>query len=651
MSGLEVLGAVASSIALVQAVKGTLKAVDFLRQNSEMKKQCNNLRREQILIIEYFIMQAQQQTCQTNPAQQLLGSAEHPLVSLATEELEDILKELNEIVEKYSHSRKAHDPKRYTDKMKWFTEASKIEELCDRAQATKSNLHMAITFRVSSMVDRGNMRQEVLFHRVTQQLTSYTHGYFNEQKSLNGIPETSYTIARQHRVQELEEQGMVVSSRSNKGKFDAQGASPSGESNYTALTTKEETFMSVTTVQPLEKLSSLIPDWDEDRTTDIHLEAANPEGTADGMLKALQKEPWAIDEQDECGMCPIHHAVREGNSEALVLLIMAGANINQRCGLGHTPLLWSVSHRQEEATKKLLEYEDCRIHVNDLVLNGATVIHYAIGRSFPAGVRMLLEAGAMTKLPRTPIYTPPIMHILGSETDQESVDEIADLLLMHGADLEERDIDSRTPIISAITCRSILALRKLVSAGASLKAMTSINHNILHSAAFAADVEILDYITKLDLTGVQVTQRATNGDNPLRVLYLTWSRPFWRVTKHQPQLSSAAIEAVITFYFDLLIPELRRHISTIDMLLQAVKDRDSSTATGILDQLIEKNVKCGEPDLVGWYRGLKGYVFGGDWDHLADVLEEEYDETDEKIERARIARGKAITDPEMEEFF
>ena len=108
-------------------------------------------------MIECFIMQAQQQTAQ----QQLLGSAEHPLVSLATEELEDILKELNKIVERYSHSRKVHDPKRYTDKMKWFTEASKIEELRDRAQATKSNLHMAITFRVSSMIDRGNMRQEV----------------------------------------------------------------------------------------------------------------------------------------------------------------------------------------------------------------------------------------------------------------------------------------------------------------------------------------------------------------------------------------------------------------------------------------------------------------------------------------------------------
>lgn len=58
-------------------------------------------------------------------------------------------------------------------------------------------------------------------------------------------------IGHQPRIQELEEQGVVVSSRSNEGKFEAQEASPSGESKYTTLTTKEETFMSVSTVQPL----------------------------------------------------------------------------------------------------------------------------------------------------------------------------------------------------------------------------------------------------------------------------------------------------------------------------------------------------------------------------------------------------------------
>ncbi|EMT68029.1 hypothetical protein FOC4_g10012430 [Fusarium odoratissimum] len=148
---MEILGAIASSIALAQAVKGTLKAVDFLRQNSDMKRECDKLRKEV----------TREQTGQMVSAQRLLGIAEHPLISLTIQELEELLEELNEIVEKYSRSRKAHDPKRYTDKVKWFSEVSKIEELRERAQAAKSNLHMAITFRVSSMVDRGNVRQEV----------------------------------------------------------------------------------------------------------------------------------------------------------------------------------------------------------------------------------------------------------------------------------------------------------------------------------------------------------------------------------------------------------------------------------------------------------------------------------------------------------
>jgi hypothetical protein len=112
-------------------------------------------------MIEYFILQAKEQTDPMMPAQRLVGTTEHPLVSFTTQELEEILEELSDIVEKYSCSTKFHDPKRYTNKVKWFSEASKIEELHQRAQATKSNLHMAITFRVSSMVDRGNVRQEV----------------------------------------------------------------------------------------------------------------------------------------------------------------------------------------------------------------------------------------------------------------------------------------------------------------------------------------------------------------------------------------------------------------------------------------------------------------------------------------------------------
>ena len=90
-----------------------------------------------------------------------------------------------------------------------------------------------------------------LFHRVTQQLTSYTYESFNNQKSLTDIPEANSTIVGQPRIEELEEERLAPSLTSNEAEFGAQAASPSGRSDYNTLTTKEETFMSVTTVQPL----------------------------------------------------------------------------------------------------------------------------------------------------------------------------------------------------------------------------------------------------------------------------------------------------------------------------------------------------------------------------------------------------------------
>ncbi|RGP76426.1 hypothetical protein FLONG3_5311 [Fusarium longipes] len=828
MSGLEILGAVASSIALVQAVKGTLKAVDFLRQNSEMKKECNSLRRE-MLMIECFIVQAQQQTDPTMLSQRLLGPAGHPLVSLAVEELEEILNELNEIVEKYSHSRKVHDPKRYTDKMKWFSEVSKIKELRGRAQGIKSELHMAITFRISSMVDRGNMRQEVLFHRVTQQLTYFTHESQETNQSLPSILGTSAATLKESKMaqqlcdQEPEERSVVLSSSTTTSKIEVQNMP------LTALTRTEERFMSVKTtrsvysrtcsptcqchchrdrqernagawaksilgswlvkyefsrgkcqgkcgsstgikleyqlpkwlwagvllfeicqdpslslslrpsraIEPgheiygllnhplalqehlqegyryfpsdtdvtgrcllepplttenwevveillklwanilpdqglprsagytlmstlenldqardgssrIDRVLSFIPDWDEICTSEVHQAALDTEVTREEMLKALQDQPWAIDKWDETGYAPIHYAASMGNVEILDLLIMANADINQRTYHGITPLMMSSRCRSDELTKRLLESEECRRHINDTISAGLNALHFAISHICPTSVRVLLEAGATVKT-----HSFPIMHYFSRYTkgDQDQVDQIFHLLLTYGADLEERNSMGMTPIMSAIMYRNLAALRNLVSADVSLSALDIEDYNILHWAAYRADAVIIDFLAKQDLVGVEIEERNNTGYSPLGMLFLSQNRPIWLSTETYPQPTSIDMNAFITFYFDLLIPDLKRHKSTIDELLHAVEEKDGSMATEILDELIEKKARCRQIDLTGWYRGLKGYMIDGGWDNLEGALKEERNETNERIGRATIARGKTITDPEIEEFF
>ncbi|CAG2001829.1 unnamed protein product [Fusarium graminearum] len=680
-------------------------------------------------------MQAQQQTDPTMPAQRLLGPTEHPLVSLAVEELEDILNELNKIVEKYSNYRKANDPKRYIDKMKWFSEATKIDELRERSQAIKSNLHMAITFRVSSMVDHGNIRQEVLFHRVTQQLTHHTNQSQHINQALPGVPETSssayssFVVAQKHCNRGVEDSGVVLSP--SLSRTETVGRSMP----LTTVTRQEESFVNVATIQSqsthhpsilqehiregyryfpddknesgdtlleraihnrswetvrillglwesllsqqglprtvgcyfrlmysnsepqydsmglvMEKFSSYIPEWNEIYSNDIHLEAMYPERTREGMSKAIREQPWAIDDWDDVGYSPIHYAVVEGNLEALDLLIKAKANINQHCCSGHTPLIYATLRSLERVTARLLESRECRMNVNYTTTGGINALHFAVKKDSLAIVRMLLAAGATAKRHTN---CEPILHVFSfyTRSSQDDTDEMLHALLTHGANIEEKSDDGDTPVMTAVQRKNIIALRSLVSAGASLTAISSKNYNILHFAAYNPDADMLNYIGKHNLAGVELEQRSTDDCNPVSMLHASWNRPSWRITDSYPRPNLAEMEVFITFYFDLLIPDLRRHMSTINNLLQAVKDRDVTTATEILDQLIERKVRCNQTDLVGWYRGLKGYVVDGGWDYLEDVLKDEYDETNEKIGRAAVARGKTINDPEMEEFF
>ncbi|WKT40482.1 hypothetical protein QSH57_005288 [Fusarium oxysporum f. sp. vasinfectum] len=618
---MEILGAIASSIALAQAVKGTLKAVDFLRQNSDMKRECDKLRKE-LLMIDCFIMQAREQTGQMVSAQRLLGIAEHPLISLTIQELEELLEELNEIVEKYSRSRKAHDPKRYTDKVKWFSEASKIEELRERAQAAKSNLHMAITFRVSSMVDRGNVRQEVLFHRVAQQLTYYTQETHHISQTLprllqgpQPMPQSSTTSLQPGT------QGTTIHNKPDP---------PAMEENR--LTETSEVFLTNNTNQTV---------------TVIKEESFVTEG---GLLDALREQPWAIDELDESGHAPIHITVEYYNLLGLEQLIAAKADINRQDVVGRTPLMMAARKGNDTMVQKLLGYFECRRLIGSKVdISGRTALHFAVESGSSACVRLLLEAGApASKLNR---YGEIPMQRLawGKQEDQQEIYEIIELLRAHGADIESKELHGWTPVLRVCRKGNVPVLGALVRAGASLCAIDSKQEGILHHTAYSLNFDIVHYLAEQDLEDIDPQLREiSRGDTPLGCL--TWIFNEYKL----PEVTIPTEDQqkdFIKLYFDLLIRDLERHISTLRDVQEAIEDRDSGATTELLDLLIKRNKDGFRQDLVDWYRGLQSYVSDGQWDNLMEAICEEHDETVEKVKRAAIAREKTMTDPEMKEFF
>ncbi|KAF4471098.1 hypothetical protein FALBO_1996 [Fusarium albosuccineum] len=271
MSGLEILGAIASSIALAQAVNGTIKAVNLLREIREIQKQCDGLKREvgslmwfslgqmanveQVVTINGFIQDAKRQTSQPSHSPET-PPQEHPSVTLATRELEEILQELNRVVAKYQHPRKWHDPKRITNKIQWAFEAKKIEELQRQAQTTKANLHTAVTFRVSSMVERIDVRQEVLLHSVTQHVISHVLATQGKPQNSPKLLESSHLGPIRTSEPSLEQHvpGSDSSGASTTETLEVtevRRLSVTGDRNRGTTRIKEESLVKVTTIQPL----------------------------------------------------------------------------------------------------------------------------------------------------------------------------------------------------------------------------------------------------------------------------------------------------------------------------------------------------------------------------------------------------------------
>ncbi|KAF5632769.1 endocytosis ankyrin repeat protein [Fusarium sp. NRRL 52700] len=723
MSGLEILGAIASSIALAQAVQGTLKAIDFLRQNSDMKGECNKLRKE-ILMIDCFIMQAREQTDPMMPAQRLIGSTEHPLVSLTIQELEEILEELNEIVEKYSRSRKVHDPKRFTDKVKWLSDAGKIEELRERAQATKSNLHMAITFRVSSMVDRGNLtsserRASLMCHPsnpsvhvyvapnaivdvtkndgttlVHGQLPSSLHGSFDmiQQTMITeadagaspalssnfgfqaGYGQESYhfrhpedPISASPYVYQGE--GLVYFPDDTAGSdwpllsmalynqssdcveillklwgniLPSQGLSRNTGyelKQYYTDGSKPEIDMAI------DKTLSFVQDWDEVSTTKVHIAA----GGGGEVLDALREQPWLIDELDEYGEAPIHVAVGNNNFEGLEQLMAAKADVNRQNPSGYTPLMIAAAYGKDTMLQKLLEHSECQRRISQGNIQGLTALHFAAKSGSLACARLLLQAGAPAS--KTDEYGRTPMHYLAwvNQEHQQEIYEAITLLQDYGADIESKDLNGITPLLWACQKGHVVVMEALVMAGASLGAIDSNRNGILHAAAFSNNLDVVHCLAEQDLEGIDSQLQALDlSSTPLGNLRWVFDDYFPNFTTLPSQEQQ---QTFIKFYFKLLIRDLECHMSTLRNIQEAIQDSDSEAATELLDILINRNEESFRQELVDWYRGLKFYVSDGQWDQLKEAICEEYDETYEKTKRAAIARGKTMTDPELEEFF
>jgi ankyrin repeat protein/cytochrome c553 len=225
-------------------------------------------------------------------------------------------------------------------------------------------------------------------------------------------------------------------------------------------------------------------------------------GTTGEVEKRLQATPAIVNEKDQAGSTPLHHAAGFGSLATMKLLLDKGADVNAKNKRKSTPLHWAIP--SEAKVRMLLEQGAA---VNARQVDGRTPLYNAASAAAAASIlKILLEKGADPNLATANGQT-PLMTAAGRGDA-----EVMRLLIAKKADVNARNGAGATALMAAAASGNPRTVELLLELGADANVLTKKNESALANAATTGVEESVRLL--LD-RGANVNSRDERGYSPL----------------------------------------------------------------------------------------------------------------------------------------
>ncbi|QKD49001.2 ankyrin repeat-containing domain protein [Fusarium oxysporum Fo47] len=643
---MEVLGAVASSIAVVQALAAGKHAVSLFQEIPDIQKDFDYLMKELNMIKS--MAQAVSRMAPTALEQDLINTAARNLNEV-TAELEALLRICSR--ESGPEGNKMNKAR----KRKWLVEKSDIKKLQQRMSQAKETLHFALnSSRVSNDIRFQAEMRQIMMNMQTMHTSSpspplqvpqlpeiiespapvqqlqddhtpesdavvMNNGHDSNLKHMNGSVQINSVVSTQRipsdsacRFDLLDIWKNILTEVGLPRRVAIAAANRLRNNKLN----DNESYL-------VQKVLSLSRDISEVATTKVH-EAVFQ---CAGLQEALQEQPWAINTIDDTGDSPLYLATRRNQVRSMEFLISAGADVNQQSYNGLTPLMVAVWQQDVESVKLLLKSKS---NVNLCNEEGTTALHWASMKVNPEVTSLLLAAGASVKH-RNMYGDTPLYSLAGStNTTHQDIEVAIEMLLAAGSDLEARNNLGITPFLLSIHHNKLEFTRGLVKSDCSVHVLNDYSQNVLHLAARFASLELLWYLSVLDLSSINPYQEDSFGDTPFDDLVRnSHATGEWDLgDSRRPSLAEQ--EAFVELYQGVRDQALQNDIQNLERVLGALQEQDIAVAREHLAMLIRKEKRWERENLVSWYRALDKRIQHAEWElatediegHLLDLQEE-----------------------------